>query len=384
MENSKMMENKVYYGEYSLKHWIDLVLKENIILPDYQRHFVWKEDAVLEFIKALRAKQFVPPITIGAFNIASKSQNLIIDGQQRLTSLLLAYFDLFPDREKYKNPVIETANENDDEDDDELPDIIEWTFKTYLDERKNKQEGFYHKLNLNGIDDDFLNKTFLGFSYLVPANTSDTAQQKYYSTVFRSINNKGEKLLVQESRKSLYFLDSNLSQFFDPDFCKNLTINKTKIDLVRNLSLLSQYHKEQRVDSIARYYGRKMEDYYEDYIYSIVGVNNSKMFDEFSVVFPDKNYNERFDTLQQGIKLLEANRFTSIIDSDIYLFGLIYIIVFEDKKIDDTRVANLKAELNSKINKIKEDSSHKKTPSALKYLRSRIDESIKIYKRYVK
>ena len=29
------MENRVYYGEYSLKHWLDLILKKNIILPPF-------------------------------------------------------------------------------------------------------------------------------------------------------------------------------------------------------------------------------------------------------------------------------------------------------------------------------------------------------------
>lgn len=37
-------KNKVYYGEYTLKHWIDLILTENIILPKYQRFFVWDKD----------------------------------------------------------------------------------------------------------------------------------------------------------------------------------------------------------------------------------------------------------------------------------------------------------------------------------------------------
>ena len=37
------MENKVYYGEYTLKHWINLMLSGNIVLPEYQRHFVWRE-----------------------------------------------------------------------------------------------------------------------------------------------------------------------------------------------------------------------------------------------------------------------------------------------------------------------------------------------------
>ncbi len=377
------MENKVYYGEYSLKHWIELILKENIILPDYQRHFVWKEDAVQDFIKALKSKQFVPPVTIGALNIGNRLQNLILDGQQRLTSVLLAYLDLFPERDKYKNPIPYTANENDDEEDNEQLDIIEWTFKTYIDEQRNTSNGYYHKLNLTDINGDFLNNTFLGFSYLVPANTTDTAKQKYYSTVFRNINVKGEKLLVQESRKSLYFLDSNLAQFFDPDFCKTLTINKSNLDLVRYLSLLSQYYKENKANFVAKYYGRKMEEYYEEYIYSIAGENDSKMFDDFTAIFPDKNYNSRYERLQQSIKSLSINQFPSIIDSDMYLFGLIYEIVFENKTINDEIIDNLKGELENKINTYKNDYSHKKTPSALKYLRSRLEESINIYKRYV-
>lgn len=32
------MENKVYYGEYTLKHWIKLMLSGNIVLPECQRH----------------------------------------------------------------------------------------------------------------------------------------------------------------------------------------------------------------------------------------------------------------------------------------------------------------------------------------------------------
>ncbi len=376
------MENKVYYGEYSLKHWIDLILKENIILPNYQRHFVWKEDAVQDFIKALKDKQFIPPVTIGALNIENKLQNLILDGQQRLTSILLAYLDLFPERDKYKNPLNQTANENDDEEDDEQLDIIEWTFKTYIEEKNDGKNGHYHKLNLTDINNDFLNNTFLGFSYLVPANTTDTAQQKYYSTVFRNINIKGEKLLVQESRKSLYFLDSNLAQFFDPDFSKTLTINKIKIDFVRYLSLLSQHYKEKRANYVAKYYGRKLEEYYEEYIYSIAGENDSKMFDDFTVIFPDKNYDSRYERLQQNIKSLAINQFPSIIDADMYLFGLIYEIVFENKTIDDEKKDELKQKIENKISAYKNNYSHKKTPSALKYLRSRLEDSINIYKGY--
>ncbi|MFC2345992.1 hypothetical protein [Campylobacter sp.] len=46
------MENKVYYGEYSLKHWIDLILKQDIKLPPYQRYFVWEDTQTKTLIKA--------------------------------------------------------------------------------------------------------------------------------------------------------------------------------------------------------------------------------------------------------------------------------------------------------------------------------------------
>ena len=51
------MENRVYYGEYSLRHWIDLVLKKNIVLPDYQRYFVWDEKKVETLIETFKNKQ---------------------------------------------------------------------------------------------------------------------------------------------------------------------------------------------------------------------------------------------------------------------------------------------------------------------------------------
>lgn len=38
------MDKKVYYGEYSLKHWIELMLKKDLEPPPYQRSFVWSEE----------------------------------------------------------------------------------------------------------------------------------------------------------------------------------------------------------------------------------------------------------------------------------------------------------------------------------------------------
>ena len=92
------MDKKVYYGEYTLKYWIDLLLKKDLVLPDYQRSFVWSEDQVKGFVKGIQKDGFVPPVTIGVCNIGGENHNLILDGQQRLSSLLLAYFKSYPKR----------------------------------------------------------------------------------------------------------------------------------------------------------------------------------------------------------------------------------------------------------------------------------------------
>lgn len=388
------MDNRVYYGEYSLKHWIDLLLKENIILPDYQRHFVWNEKKVETLIATFKSKQFVPPVTIGAFKLNNVNQNLILDGQQRLTSILLAYLGLFPDEATYKKAIEKFANENDDEEeaDEQLDDVFEWTFEKLTEKGKTKEDilakiadGNYKKMDLQ-VAGDFFETTFLGFSYLVPVISDEKAQQKYYSSVFRNINIQGEALLPQESRASLYFLDKDLVQFFEPDFLKTYVVkgvsNETKIDFVRCLSLLSQYKKDTAANNIARSYKPQMEKYYEEYIYSVVADLDNK-YGKFSTIFLDRKYDERFLRFQQTLDSLDIpKQFPSIIDLDMYFFGLTYTIVFENKAIDTAKKDELKQKIHTQIEEFKKDNSHTKAPSNLGHLRARINSSIEIYKGY--
>lgn len=61
-KNKQTMKNKVYYGEYTLKHWIRLMLREEIVLPEYQRHFVWSERDLKRLITSFKEGQFVQPV----------------------------------------------------------------------------------------------------------------------------------------------------------------------------------------------------------------------------------------------------------------------------------------------------------------------------------
>ena len=389
------MDNRVYYGEYSLRHWINLILKNNIVLPEYQRYFVWNEKKVETLIETIKNKQFVPPITIGAFKINGINENLILDGQQRITSILLAYLGLFPDKEKYKKSIEIFLNDNDDFE-DELPfdNILEWNMKQLTDKGKNKESilekitiaDHYKTINLN-IDDSFLDTNFLGFSYLVPKSLDEKEQKRYYSSVFRNINIQGEPLLPQESRASLYFLDKDLKELFSPDFCKNIVIkivnNKFTVDFVRYLSLLSQYDKNGDASKVARGFKPKMEKFYEEYIYSTISSEVSEIYTDFQNIFPNKEYKDDLNRLEKA--LTELNLFAnykSIIEVDTYLFGLIYQIIFKKSNIDFFKKDELKNELSKKIMEFKNDPNHQKNPNNLGYLRNRISESIEIYGRY--
>ena len=131
------MERKVFYGEYTLRHWMDLILKGNIILPDYQRHFVWSKESVEKFLIQLKTGLFVPPVILGSFKKIENNDNIILDGQQRLTSVLLGYLGIYPKFEEFKEPITPLYRDGAEDDLDEGgEEIIAWTYKEILDKKK--------------------------------------------------------------------------------------------------------------------------------------------------------------------------------------------------------------------------------------------------------
>lgn len=422
------MENKVYYGEYSLDYWIELILSKNIILPDYQRNFSWDESKREKLITSLKNKEFVPPVIIGSFTKNGFKENLLIDGQQRLTSILLSVLGFFPDRETYKkhskDKVRKYIDENDDfaGETDSSTDVINWTFNDLLIEDNltiskikstlEKDEYFKALNNDNEIDNSFLKNTFLGFSYLVPSNSQRGDQQRYYSSVFRNINRQGMSLTGQESREALYYLDESKTSFFKPKFI-NLIEGELSIDFIRYLSILSQYKKEGSVQNLCSGFGgrkEKLEEYYENYINFIIGDKNIKYYISYEELFDtneqllscEQPHSGRYSKMSNFISdsPLSKKTFDSIIDCDLYYFGLIYLIIFENKNIDLETWSDITKKIEKSIEEFKAPyldkqgvptyelskavsrSFHQKNPSALKYLRERVEKSIAIYREF--
>ena len=310
-----------------------------------------------------------------------------MDGQQRLTSILLAYIGIFPDKNNYaKNKERGFADEDDNPIDESLVDnILEWNFNQLIEKGNDKNiirekivKGNYEEFYLD-VDEDFFENNFLGFSYLVLQGNDEKSQQKFYSKVFRNINIQGVSLIPQESRESLYYLDKDLEEYFKPELQNKILVNDSKIDFVRYLSLLSQYKKDNSSDNLARGFARKMEKYYEEYIYFCIGDEKSDLF-----VIKTENYKESFEKLHNTLKELDLfKEYDSIIDVDIALFGLIYFIVFEEKKINCRKKDEIIDQIENKVKEFKKENLHTKNPSAFKYLRARVASSIDIYEEYI-
>ena len=174
------MKNRVYYGEYSLRHWIELVLKRKIHLPKYQRYFVWEESDLRMLIDTLKNGRFIPPITVGAYKENDTITNIIIDGQQRLTSLLLAYIGRFPNK-SWADNISLAANSDDSDASDDFSDEAdemaefnprEWSLNNLLKDNGNTKEALierclgekYLSIAID-VDEKFWDENFIGKTF---------------------------------------------------------------------------------------------------------------------------------------------------------------------------------------------------------------------------
>lgn len=398
---AEIMENRTYYGEYSLGYWLHLICNRNIVLPPYQRHFVWSKEKVLALLHALKEGRFVPPITIGAFRKETEVTNYVIDGQQRLTSLLLAYIGKYPCLDKFDTKGINLANDamiDEDSEGDGVDYSKEWTFNEILSEGKNSKSDILLRCSreqYEDIEESFsekdLGEIFIGFSYIVPGSREPKAQQAFYTREFMDLNTSGTTLNALESRRSLYFWDSTLTEFFEPEFARFVILRAAHkssksacLDFVRYLALMADYAKSKNSDSVANGWKKNLEGYYFDYICSIVENKSSKMFLDFNLIFIKRQYKDRMDVLKKAVADLKFMReHQSIIELDIEFFGLVYWVLYQGKRIRDIDVGELNSKLGQKIKAFRNDVVHAKAPGLLKYLRSRIKASCEIYGKYV-
>lgn len=425
------MESRVYYGEYSLEHWINLMLTKNIGLPHYQRSFVWEERDITRLLESFDSGQFIQPVTIALNKAAHENfygdagasehyDNLIIDGQQRLTAVLLSALGVMPISPPNEG---EFAGEWEESIDEGNRTGLKWTFSELLKNSKYpisvgalkeqlKNNPNYRSIKF-AVKDDFFKKRYLGFSYIVPCEeNSPNDIQMGYTKLFRSINYYGRGLSDEESRRSLYYVNEELQPFFEGlddagnDVLCGIKINyklrSMRPDFVRFISILSEYislgggSSDYGKQEIMKRYSSydKREIYYSDYVSYILRLDqedNIEKFDNFDreSILKESIWRNRYKALRISISELKqymefkkVDEFPSWIDADFWIFGLIYHVVFMGKKLKDDSTG-LKRRIDSEIRKARARKIYAKAPNRLEYLRERIAKSITIYAKYV-
>ena len=178
-----------------------------------------------------------------------------------------------------------------------------------------------------------------------------------------------------------------------------------KIDFVRYLSILSQFHISTRTDAkdvmvgYSAYSSR--ESFYADYVSYILYIEQEdriNKFDgfDFNTVFPTDIWKSRFDVIYEAITKLkpsmplkDGKSFSAWYEADYWLFGLIYHILFDGKQLKETltrlnkagRIKTLQEDITDRIDK--KDPLFAKNTNRLSYIRSRLVASYSIFSQYV-
>lgn len=105
-----------YFNE-SLKAILDLDSSSKLVLPDFQRDFVWKREKQTELLASMLVrlpigsilivngdKDDFPARQLGSTEVTQPSDEcqFLLDGQQRLSCLKSIFDDLFPSTDSWK------------------------------------------------------------------------------------------------------------------------------------------------------------------------------------------------------------------------------------------------------------------------------------------
>lgn len=415
------MNNKVYYGEYSLEYWIKLLISGNIVLPRYQRSWVWKESEVKDLVKTIKANRFVPPITIGSYAQSEPHMNYIVDGQQRLTSILLAAIGYFPDVKEWESDRLVVAADDDDRanGEDDVSDngerrALKWTYKELIEHGHKSlmdikaycasRTDLYSQIpEADMLREEDLKKRYIGFCYLIPDATGNA--KNYYADVFMDINGHGIGLSDLETRRSLYFLHDGLELLIEPEFLNayGLVNNITKksdgtsriaerIDFIKYLSIMDDYLKvSQReplnIRRVAIRYKNDPQSYYKEFILVITGrdTGNNRFCTQDSWAYK-RDYKKTIEAFKEAINTMDVPRtYDSIADMDVAFFGLVYWICYCGKKLDGGKKAVFKEKLNAIFSSFRngEHPDYLKSASQVGKMRDRITKSVELYREFL-
>jgi len=170
-----------YPADFTLEILVSKLQSEEILIPDFQRQFVWKQPQASRLIESFLAGLPVPPIFL--YKEYSSNRFLLIDGQQRLKTVKYFFEGMFGEESKGKRKIFRLNS---------LSSQSSWYSKSFetLDE-KDKRE--------------LLNRVLRA----IIIQQIDPKDDSSIYHIFERLNTGGTFLNNQEIRNCLYYGDFN-------------------------------------------------------------------------------------------------------------------------------------------------------------------------------
>lgn len=169
-------EIETYPADYTVTGLISLFKQGKIVIPEFQREYVWKKQTASRLIESILMGIPIPNIFM--YKEKGSKDWFVVDGQQRLFSLIYFYEGFFKE-EKAKFELTGLDNHG-------------WEGKCYTD--------------LSDLDRDKLDNAVIRTLVI---NQQDPNDNTSIYHVFKRLNSGGVKLTNQEVRNSVYFGEFN-------------------------------------------------------------------------------------------------------------------------------------------------------------------------------
>jgi len=307
-----------YPADFTLEGLVSKYKKGTMIVPGFQRNFVWNIKQASRLIESFLLGLPVPAIFL--FTDDYKNEQLVIDGQQRLMTIFYFFEGYFGDPVNGKRKVFKLTG---------LNERSPYYDKTYADLEESDQAAF-NKLN------DSVLRAFVVKQITPNGNTS-------VFHIFERLNTGGTQLVGQEIRNCVYHGP------FNELLCKlNTYPNWRKI-----FGSETPHKRQKDVELILRFfsfyengdqYERPIKDFMSNFmaLYQNIDLNKSSQFENLFMTTCDETlnhlgekpfhiwsgfnvaaYDSVFTTLaKHGFKHDAAERFRQLKNDDAFVKGV--------------------------------------------------------------
>lgn len=247
-----------YPADFTLEGLVSKYNKGTMLVPGFQRNFVWNIKQASRLIESFLLGLPVPAIFL--FTDDEKNEQLVIDGQQRLKTLVYYFEGYFGEPSKGRRKVFKLTGLNENS---------PFFNKTYQDLQETNEAAF------NKLNDSVLR------AFVVKQLTPNGNTSIYH--IFERLNTGGTQLVGQEIRNCVYhgpfnelLCELNLLKEWRQVFGSNVTHRRQK-DVELILRFLAFHYNGDT-------YQRPIKDFMSDFMAQHQNAN-SQTLEEFREIF---------------------------------------------------------------------------------------------------